>query len=140
MSSLRAITIIFGIVCFFWLSPDEAGWLVIPLGIGGAVLLTLHLARQVRKIALAKWLQLTLFGAISGALATVTTAGLMFFKTALHNHIYPDYPLIVILGMLARAPAWALAGALIGLALALVLPILPALSTWQQHNHQEQAH
>ncbi|MBX3062793.1 MAG: hypothetical protein KF726_07450 [Anaerolineae bacterium] len=138
MNIARAVTIIYGVITFFWLSPDEAGWLVIPLGIGGAVLVTLHLAKYVRKIALASWLQWTLFGAISGALATVVTAALMFFKTALHNHIYPDYPLIVILGMLARAPAWALAGALIGLALALVLPTLPTVSTWQQRDHQEQ--
>lgn len=66
---------------------------------------------------LAVWI---LGGAAWGMLAALMTAGLMFFKTAQHSHIYPDYPTAMIAAMLVRAPAWALAGGLLGLAIALV--------------------
>jgi hypothetical protein len=43
----------------------------------------------------------------------------MFFKNARHGHLFPDYTLEMMLAMLSRAPAWAIAGGLFGLSLGL---------------------
>ena len=125
---LTLITVLFGIVVFVWLSPDEQGWLVIPLGIGMAALTAAHAVfrfggrLQGRPIPIRWWrLGLIALGALIGAGSTVTTALLMLFKSALHQHVFPDYPLIVIVGILERAPAWSLAGALIGVAAVFIL-------------------
>lgn len=55
-------------------------------------------------------------GLLIGAGAAVATTGLMFFKTAWHAHVYPDYPTEMMLAMLSRAPAWGLAGVLLAAA------------------------
>ena len=123
---LTLITILFGIAVFVWLSPDEQGWLVIPLGVGVAILIATHavfrLGARWQSISV-RWARIGLvaLGMLIGAGSTITTAGLMLFKSVLHSHIFPDYPAIVVLGILQRLPLWSLAGALIGLALALVL-------------------
>jgi hypothetical protein len=44
----------------------------------------------------------------------------MLLKSAAHAHTYPDYPLPLLGATLARSPAWATAGALIGLGSALL--------------------
>ncbi|MBX3081092.1 MAG: hypothetical protein KF716_05620 [Anaerolineae bacterium] len=125
---LTLITVLFGIIVFVWLSPDEQGWLVIPLGIGMAALVAAHAvfrlgSRLGRRPIPVRWWRLGVvaLGALIGAGSTLTTALLMLFKSGLHQHVFPDYPLIVILGILERAPAWSLAGALIGLAAVLIL-------------------
>lgn len=60
-------------------------------------------------------LVLAMIGAIVG-LGTAFAAGLlMLVKTGWHAHIFPDYPLGMILDTLRRAPAWAAAGGLFGL-------------------------
>lgn len=56
-----------------------------------------------------------LVGAIVGLGTAFAAALLMLVKTGWHAHIFPDYPLGMILDVLRRAPAWALAGGLIGL-------------------------
>jgi hypothetical protein len=58
-------------------------------------------------------------GAAVGLGASIATAALMFFKDARHAHLYPDYPAEQMGAVLQRAPGWALAGALFGLALSL---------------------
>jgi len=63
----------------------------------------------------------TLSGLLLGALAALATTALMLFKNLRHAHIYPDYPAPMLLAMLERLPLWALAGALAGLGLGLLL-------------------
>lgn len=62
-----------------------------------------------------------LFGAGVGILSVISIVALMFLKTALHSHVFPDYPPLQMLAMLERLPAWAASGALIGLGVALVV-------------------
>lgn len=62
-----------------------------------------------------------LAGALTGALASLIAAALMIFKDLRHAHPWPDFPPGMILGMLERLPPWALAGALAGLGLSLLL-------------------
>ncbi|MBZ0317191.1 MAG: hypothetical protein K8L91_12285 [Anaerolineae bacterium] len=55
-----------------------------------------------------------LFGAITGAFTPITTFFLMLFKNVQHSHIVPDFSNEVMWEILARTPAWTLAGGLIG--------------------------
>lgn len=61
-----------------------------------------------------------MLGAVVGLTTSVTTALLMFFKTALHAHLYPDFPPGLILAILQRGPLWLAAGALAGLGIGLL--------------------
>ena len=65
--------------------------------------------------------QYAIAGATIGALASVTTPLLMLFKDLRHAHVFPDYPPGMILATLERMPAWALAGALAGFGLGVLL-------------------
>jgi hypothetical protein len=117
--------IAYGILVFVWFSPeDHQVWPVALLGTGlvGLLLLRFTLqrlggqaipARQVLLIA-------PLLGLITGAGACLMTVGLMFFKNALHNHIFLDYPPLLMLAMLERIVPWGAAGGLAGVGLALV--------------------
>lgn len=53
-------------------------------------------------------------GAVMGSFGVVASAGIMFFKSAWHNHLVPDYPLALILALFAYIPAWILVGAFFG--------------------------
>jgi hypothetical protein len=44
----------------------------------------------------------------------------MLFKDARHAHLYPDYPPPILGAMLARLPAWSLAGGLATVGLAIL--------------------
>lgn len=55
-----------------------------------------------------------LVGALMGGSAVIVTVGLMFFKTAWHSHAFPDYPVPLMIAMLARLPLWMIGGACIG--------------------------
>ena len=68
-------------------------------------------------------IQGALAGALIGALAAVATPLLMLFKDLRHAHIYPDYPAGMMLAMLERMPAWALAGGLAGFGIGLLLKL-----------------
>jgi hypothetical protein len=114
----------YGIILLVWLSlEDNSTVSVALLGTGAAVLyssiwLLKRSGGQVLPLRL--WLPgLILFGGTLGALSTLTTTLLMFFKTGWHGHSFPDYPPQMLLAMLQRLPVWMLAGALIGLAIAL---------------------
>jgi hypothetical protein len=115
----------YGIILLVWLSMEDNGTVSVALlGTGAAVLyssswLLKRSAGQV--LPLRVWLPgLILFGGTLGALSTLTTTLLMFFKTGWHGHGFPDYPPQMLLAMLQRLPVWTLAGALIGLAAALI--------------------
>jgi hypothetical protein len=81
------------------------------LGAGLALLLALRVVPHPR--AAPAW-AVVLFGALLGAGTSVAAVGLMFFKNALHAHIFLDFPPALLLALLSRAPGWALAGALGG--------------------------
>lgn len=61
-----------------------------------------------------------LLGALWGVGSSLATALLMVFKNAWHDHPFPDFPPGLVLDMLARSPAWALAGGLLALGAALI--------------------
>jgi hypothetical protein len=106
----RVAVIAYGAALLVWLSLEDSGSLSPPLlGTAGAVLL---LTRTARPRSMVVWL---LRGAGGGAVAVLIAALLMLLKTGWHAHLVPDYPLSMIVEMLARAPAWSAAGALVGL-------------------------
>ena len=121
---LRWLALLYGAAALLWLSrEDNDVAMVTVLGVGLALLL---LSRAVLgrmdggqissrdRVAGA-----VVLGALAGLGSAVATIGLMLFKNALHAHLFLDYPPLVMLGILQRAPAWTLAGVLAGLGLAL---------------------
>jgi hypothetical protein len=124
--ALTMLTLGFGIFAFVWLSAEDSVWLVSVLGTILAILCTLHAIFRLKgKIFSARiWIPGVLgVTALTGAGASVATVLFMVIKTSLHGHIYPDYPFPLIAGIVERMPAWTLAGALIGVALALIIPL-----------------
>ena len=120
----RWLLLVYGIIAFLWLSLEDVTLgPVIMIGASGAILIVILTSFDKlggRSIALWRLPLLTLLlGSLSGLGASLWITALMFFKNARHGHLYPDYPLERMLAMLARGPAWALAGALIGLSLGL---------------------
>lgn len=122
---LRLGAISYGLLVFLWLSPeDNHVWPVAALGAGLSLMVggLAVISRFGGRWLPGRWLLPggALVGLVMGAGGALAAAGLMLLKTALHSHIYPDYPLPLILAMLERAPAWGLAGLLTGGALTLL--------------------
>ncbi|MCU0513198.1 MAG: hypothetical protein MUE40_11570 [Anaerolineae bacterium] len=121
----RLFSIGYGAGVLVWLSVEDQTLLpVVLVGSGLWLLLLAHwLAGYAggRALPWRVWLPgLALAGAAAGAGAVVTITLLMFFKTAWHAHPVPDYPVPLLLDMLARLPAWTAAGLLAGLAAGLL--------------------
>lgn len=117
---LSPLTLAYGIVVFLWLTPEENSVISVTLlGVGGALLAGLHLAYRLRPVRHGALIGI---GALAGASASLITALLMFLKTAVHAHLFPDYPPLLLIGILERLPTWTVAGGLLGGALALLLP------------------
>lgn len=119
---LRLITIVYGMVAFFWLSvEDNNTWVVTLFGLALAVLLTTRTVFQhfSGKIIGSHYIfpGFFLVGMLMGLGTSIATIGLMFIKNALHSHLFPDYPLAHMLAILERAPIWGLAGGFLGLSL-----------------------
>jgi hypothetical protein len=115
----------YGLALLLWLSLEDNGTLSVALlGTGAATLFTIiALLNRIggRVLSMRLWFTgLIGLGAAIGALSTLTTTLLMFFKTGWHGHGFPDYPPAMMLAMLQRLPVWMLAGALIGLAIAMI--------------------
>lgn len=108
-----------------WLTPEDNSAIVVSLlGLGCSMLLMAHILLRwsSRRLWLRWWFPSgILVGAGIGGSAIFATMVLMFIKTSMHNHIYPDYPLLMLIGMLERLPAWILAGGLTGFAAVLLL-------------------
>lgn len=124
-SLARVVTVLYGVLVFIWLSPeDNPVWLAAALGLGLAGLIILWTAGKRLGSRPLTARQLALVGVLLGLLvglgSSVTTGGLMFFKNALHAHIFPDFPPGLLLAMVSRAPAWTVAGGLAGLGVALI--------------------
>jgi hypothetical protein len=120
----RLFIIGYGLVLFIWFTPeDNHVWPATVLGLGMAALLVIWnvLSKLGGKIVPRQYVVLgaVLLGVMVGAGTSVATAGLMFFKNALHAHLFVDYPTPLLLAVLERAPAWGLAGGLAGLGAAL---------------------
>lgn len=132
---LALLTLVYGVVLFLWLTPEDSIFLAAVLGALGSALGALHMVYCFgrRDSGRAAWLRRraalnaerfpvpasALAGAGIGILTALCTALIMLVKTSLHSHLYPDYPLGVLIGILVRAPVWAAAGALAGTAVAL---------------------
>ncbi len=121
----RNIALIFGVMLFIWTRIED--FQTLPVVVFGTALAFLLLSGWILgkfggKTISNRALLIggVLLGAVFGLSAGISTAALMFFKAASHAHIFPDYPPLQILAMLERAPAWTLAGALLGLGLVLL--------------------
>ena len=124
----------YGLVLLIWMSLEDNSTLSVALlGTGATILystiwLLKHIGGQVLPVRV--WFPgLILLGGILGAWSAVTTTLLMFFKTGWHGHVFPDYPPPMLLAMLQRLPVWTLAGALFGLAIALLKLSLASVET-----------
>jgi hypothetical protein len=121
---IRLAVMSYGLVLFLWFtSEDNQIWPATLLGWGMSILvvfLTLvnKLGRRQIPARYSAPLALVL-GILVGLGSSITTAGLMFFKNALHAHLFFDYPTPMLLAILSRAPYWGLAGGLAGLGAAL---------------------
>ncbi len=119
---LRLLMLLWAGITFFWMSlEDTSAVSVALLGSSGAGLALLgwlgqhyggHIVPERLGILIA-----VISGVAVGCGAVVLTTALMFFKTAWHNHLFPDYPIAMMAAMLARLPVWGMAGALIGFAI-----------------------
>ena len=123
---LRWNLIACAIAIFIWSTPEEDRP-IFPALLGAWLAASLvwrwvvdryagHTLYQMRLIAAA-----ALLGAVSGALSSICAVLLMLFKDARHAHLYPDYPPALLGAMLARLPAWSLAGALAALGVVFLL-------------------
>ncbi len=116
----RNIALLYGAILFVWIRIED--FQTLPVVIFGTTFSLLLLLNWVvhqfgGKVISVRYLPIVggLFGAVWGLSAVITTTLLMFFKTASHSHMFPDYPPLLMLAMLERIPAWMLAGALVGL-------------------------
>jgi hypothetical protein len=110
----------YGLLLFLWFTPeDNQVWPVTILGwgmAGLAVFMTILNKLGGRPIpARYSALFALLLGVLVGLGSSIATAGLMFFKNALHAHLFFDFPTPMMLAILERAPYWGLAGGLAGL-------------------------
>lgn len=114
----------YGVALFIWLSvEDTATWPAALFGLGLssliAILITLDKIGGYRLAGRYVPVSGLLLGAVIGVGTSLAAAALMFFKNARHAHVFPDYPVGLMLGVLERAPLWAAAGGLAGLGLGL---------------------
>ncbi|MFN8379483.1 MAG: hypothetical protein U0452_12520 [Anaerolineae bacterium] len=121
----RLILIVGGLIVFLWLRLEDHGVVqALIMGLVVALLATSlwlwpRLANRPLKVG---WFAMlaALTGATFGLITAASSAFLMLLKNGFHGHLNPDYPAGVMAETLARAPVWALAGALVGVAAALV--------------------
>lgn len=123
----RWIVILAAAGVFLWLSLEDTNVLPVVLIAAGLALLSAYMSVTGRfggRIVTRPTLLIgaALIGAGVGAGTALITALLMIWKTGMHAHPFPDYPTGLILDILRRAPMWALAGILVGVALALLKP------------------
>ncbi len=121
------LAVVAGVAILLWSSVEDSDARAVA-GLGALTALSLSLALMKPHQA-GRWRpgQLPalclLLGALTGALAGLTTPLLMLFKNLRHAHIFPDYPLPMTLAILERLPPWALAGALAGFGIGILLKL-----------------
>lgn len=114
---LRLGIMLLGVMILIWLSVEDQGTISVHL-FGFVVAFVLLLQMTLRTYAGSPYRQLRggfwlTMGGLLGVLTAITTTLLMFLKTALHSHVYPDYPVEMMLATLLRAPVWGMVGLLI---------------------------
>lgn len=121
----RHLLVLAGVAILLWSGIEDGdARAVTALGVLTAGGLTLALLKRKRggsrldqRYALAG---AALAGATIGALSALSATLLMLFKNLRHAHVFPDFPPAMMLAMLERLPAWALAGALAGLGMGIL--------------------
>jgi len=112
----RNAALLYAALTLVWFQLEDNQVLpVVLLGAAGAALLVFHWLRDrvdLRRSGVRAWAEVSLSGALVGLAAALVAALLMVLKAGMHGHVFPDYPPGQILALLARAPTWALAGAL----------------------------
>jgi hypothetical protein len=121
---IRLVVMSYGLLLFLWFTPeDNQVWPVTLLGWGMAALvifMTLVNKLGGRQIPARYVVPLaSVVGILVGLGSSIATAGLMFFKNALHAHLFFDFPTPMMLAILERAPYWGIVGGLAGLGAAL---------------------
>lgn len=121
---IRFMVMGYGLVLFLWFTSEDNQVLPVTLlGWGMAALvvfMTLVNKLGGRQIPARYTIPVGLaLGALVGLGSGVATAAFMFFKNALHAHLFFDFPAPMMLAILERAPYWGLAGGLAGLGTAL---------------------
>ena len=125
-STSRYLLIIAGIAVLLWSGLEDNDAMAVT------VLGALCAAAAAMKLFSSRFIKLpggslagraTAAGALIGALASLTTPALMLFKDLRHAHAFPDYPPGMMLATLERLPWWALAGALAGFGIGLLLKL-----------------
>lgn len=123
--ALTLFTFAFGLAFFFWIGLEDTT-LLPPMILGAsltAIVIAHFLLRRFGGAPLPAgkgMLLLSASGLLGGVAAPLTSTVLMALKVSLHSHDYPDYPPEAVVGVIARAPIWALAGLILGAALALL--------------------
>ena len=116
--------ILVGVAILLWSSlEDRDAVLVSMLGALSAAAISLTLLDRARLRCGSATTRALMAGALVGALSSVTTAALMLFKNLRHAHVFPDYPPAMMLAALERLPWWALAGALAGFGIGILLEL-----------------
>jgi hypothetical protein len=121
---MRLLVMGYGLLLFLWLTPEDQQVLPVTLlGLGMAGLgMSLTVMKRLggRMIAGRMFvLSAIIAGVVIGLGGSIAIAALMFFKNALHAHLYFDFPVPMMLAMLESSPAWGLAGGFVGLGAAL---------------------
>jgi hypothetical protein len=117
----RWLATLCGVLIFLWLTPeDNHVEPVVALGTLTSVMVVWLWSAG--KTIPARWFPAVaaLLGATTGLGASLITALLMLIKNVQHSHVFLDFPPGMIGAIIQRAPAWMLAGALIGIGLALL--------------------
>jgi hypothetical protein len=117
---LRRGALLWGVLVFLWLAPEDDSVLpAVLLGLGlSALIVWWLLIRLDLTTQMSRWRGLliaAIFGVLAGAGTSLGTVLLLLIKNARHAHLYPDYPPELLLDTLARFPVWSLAGGLIGI-------------------------
>ncbi len=121
----RWLNILTGVWVLGWLGIEDNGvWGVATLGVCISALSVIGWLSTRYPVASLptkqRLLLMGLGGVLWGSGAVLVIVGLMFFKTAWHAHLVPDYPTPMMLDMLARLPVWALVGGLLGFGISLL--------------------
>lgn len=131
---LRLVLWAYGGLILFWLTLEENSVSSVTLlALGASILLVLvNVARRwggQKMSAQIFFVLCCLAGALVGGGTALGAALLMFFKTAWHSHLFPDYPAPLMLAMLERLPAWLISGLLLGAAYALLMLVFYGVSS-----------
>lgn len=117
MRRLRLLALGYGVALWLWFSvEDNAVWPAVIFGLlVTLILLAFTFFDKLKDV----WVLPALAG-LAGMGTAVATAALMFFKNAMHAHVFWDFPPGLMIAILQRAFAWAAVGGLAGLGLTLL--------------------